>query len=547
MTHKKKNKTKVNKPTKSKAHSLNQARSKKQSNTTSTDDNSTTPPTDDNNNSTPIDENCTTPLTDNNNNSAPTDDNSKKSNRGCLGFKKPRWFLWSFFPDDKVPPTQSILEITIYVLVLYFCVDLFLDFNIISHNIIEIEANKLESYRYVSHSVKEDSIYYVHYQRADLNIEIPMTLESNYGIQKGKFYGFLRDDSIRIRCSKQIALDLLSFSENGLYLHTNLNPYWHVVFDMSSRISGYRPIPFKKNRTFENSFYDIRDNNLKKFRFPKYKNYYLELLKESIPDSLSNDMKNLYHFRFTSNIVNGSSRGNIKDTLWRKTDDNIDTLKYKYKLEGMKEIRNEALEREGIIIRNNNKLKYNEKLSANNQSNEYNRLYDRLLNFTKSNEARNDVMYRYTRPYNYVGTDFGIQMNNCSRYQKTTSVDMPGWFDRHDISKAWYHINVNSASIDSINLKLDFVGSTEFSSMKITPDEIGANYIKFTDPFKILQIRKEGLIFYATFKDLENKQAIRCFALTAIMSGLIILLLTFLIIGLYRTLNTIKKYIFKKQ
>lgn len=527
MASKKKNKKTDKKQTNPEVSNINPSSTENLSNTTLTDDNRSTPPTTDNNNSTP------------------TDDNSKKSNRGCLGIKKPRWFLWSFFPDDKVPPTQSILEITIYVLVLSFCVDLFLDFNIISHNIVEIEANKLESYRYVSHSVKEDSIYYVHYQRADLNIEIPMTLESNYGIQRGKFYGLLRDDSIRIKCTKQIALDLLSFSENGLYLHTNLNPYWHVVFDMSSRISGYRPIPFNKNKTFENSFYDIRENYLKKFRFPEYKNYYLELLKESIPDSLSNDMNNLYHFRFTSNIVNGSSRGNIKDTLWCKTDDYIDTLKYKYKLEGMKEIRNEDLEREGIIIRNNNKLKYNEKLSANNQSNEYNRLYDRLLNFTKSDEARKDVMYRYTRPYYYVGTDFSIQMNNCSRYQKTTSVDLPGWFDRHDISKAWYHINVNSASIDSINLKLDFVGSTEFSSMKITPDEIGANYIKFTDPYKLLQIRKEGLTFYATFKDLENKQAIRCFALTAIMSGLIILLLTFLIIGLYRTLKTIKKFIFK--
>ena len=62
-----------------------------------------------------------------------------------------------------------------------------------------------------------------------------------------------------------------------------------------------------------------------------------------------------------------------------------------------------------------------------------------------------------------------------------------------------------------------------------------------------MKIRDEGLTFYAKFKEMENKQTIRCFAVTALISGLIIIILTFFILGLYRTLKVFGNYLFKNR
>ena len=118
---------------------------------------------------------------------------------------------------------------------------------------------------------------------------------------------------------------------------------------------------------------------------------------------------------------------------------------------------------------------------------------------------------------------------------------MPGWFTLHDISQGYYNIELHSASIDSIHLTIDFVGAVSLWP-SVEPDVMRGTSISYTDPFKILKIRNEGLQLYFESKELANKQTIRVFAVTALLSGLVIILITFLILGCHRGLRAMKDY-----
>ena len=107
----------------------------------------------------------------------------------------------------------------------------------------------------------------------------------------------------------------------------------------------------------------------------------------------------------------------------------------------------------------------------------------------------------------------------------------------YDISKAKFHIELNTATVDSINIKLDFLGSCTFSKMDPVPDIIDMHSISFTDQWKILQIRDKGLDFYVELEEFEKVQHIRLFIIEAVMSGLIIILITFILIGFYKIIT----------
>lgn len=128
---------------------------------------------------------------------------------------------------------------------------------------------------------------------------------------------------------------------------------------------------------------------------------------------------------------------------------------------------------------------------------------------------------------------FGYIKSHNPFYARTPS-EIPSFFAREDISQAYINLRVESITIDSINLKLNFIGATEFSRMTPEPDEIGLSYIEFRDPKKIAQIRLNGLTFLAKFKDLEGIQQIRLFTVTAIMSGLFTIFIVFIILYVYK-------------
>lgn len=123
---------------------------------------------------------------------------------------------------------------------------------------------------------------------------------------------------------------------------------------------------------------------------------------------------------------------------------------------------------------------------------------------------------------------------------KSTMISKPDWFSLEDISQQYYDVKLRTHSIDSTRLKVDFCGVSEFSQMLPEPDEVGMSYILFTDFEKIEQIEKNGLLFHAKFKELENMQQIRLFLLTSIMAGIIIIIIVFLIISFYKLFRHVR-------
>ena len=110
----------------------------------------------------------------------------------------------------------------------------------------------------------------------------------------------------------------------------------------------------------------------------------------------------------------------------------------------------------------------------------------------------------------------------------------PGWFSLEDISQQYFDLKLDFCNIDSLSLTIDFVGATEFSNMTPSPDMTTMSSIVFTDKSKIEQISKHGLRFHAKFKELENRQNVRLFFLTAVMSALFTIFLVFIVLGIYK-------------
>ena len=110
----------------------------------------------------------------------------------------------------------------------------------------------------------------------------------------------------------------------------------------------------------------------------------------------------------------------------------------------------------------------------------------------------------------------------------------PSWFRLEDISQVYYDLKLESLTVDSIILKFEFVGATDFSIMKPQPDKITMSSIEFSDPQKILDIKLNGLKFHAKFKELENKQYIRVFFVTTILGGLLLIFFALLFSGIIK-------------
>ena len=449
--------------------------------------------------------------------------------------KRPKWFQWSLFPKEGAPPTQSILEVGIYALVLWLCIDFFLDINNIPSSYITIDADKLNGSRIISKDIGTDTTFFLHYQCADLGIQIPMiAAQSGDGVYQGHLWG----DSIRIICLKDFA--------SGKYLlRTDLNPYWHAVYDIAARNSDYKPLPpAKKFRDlkFKSEFYSIRDGYLRKLDDSKQLRECEISLEKALPDSLKSYLKNYYRFKVSCNVLRSTM---VKDTLWHKKSDNESPFKYVFvdkSGHALLPSYNFNASRTFTENKDGDDFFSSELYHANNLSLRMIREYEKLCF-----ERKIDPLdYLINNRQDKVGAFFTDTLRSSSKTKRSLSTDRPGWFDRHDISQGWYHISLKSSTIDSVRLTINFIGATSFYPMKIEPDEMGSNFISFSDPKKLLQIRKEGLSFYAQFKELENKQSIRCVAVTTFISGLLIVILTFIIIGAYRSFRIIRRLILRK-
>ena len=100
-------------------------------------------------------------------------------------------------------------------------------------------------------------------------------------------------------------------------------------------------------------------------------------------------------------------------------------------------------------------------------------------------------------------------------------------FSRKDISQSDYHFRVRLPQhSDSCEVKFDFSGATDFSSMHPEPDIKTMTGFSYTDQRKIKQLSKDGLWFHAKFYQLENLQNVRLFFLTTVLGIMLGLLLS---------------------
>lgn len=456
----------------------------------------------------------------------------KKAISWLVLFKKkitPFWLQWSFFPKVGQPPLQSFVEIAFYLFIVFYCTNLFLDFNRIPENVIDLEYDRLNDYRYLSRDSQNDSTVYLHYQAAKIGISIPMVaMKSDDTKYLGTNRWSISDDSMRLVVSKN-------------RLKTKLNNYWLALLTMAVKADSTIEIINEFGQTV---IYEYADYGawLSRLKPSKGADAGFEQLRRMLPDSLSKAMKNHYRIKLSTNYI-GSNKGvNVRDSSWHAEPD-TDRDAYPYHEWFLDDNGKDRLNFHQFEIYRTSSEQMDstqfvclEGMISNNRSSLMDARFNELCKVKYPNML---IINRGDRR-----NGINISLNNLSWKKGISRIfptEPPGWLDRYDISQGRYHINLNTSTIDSTSLTIDFVGSTDFYMNNIEPDIIGGSYIKFTDPKKILQIRREGLTFYAKFKELENRQSIRCFAVTTLISGLVIILLTFFIIGVCRSLQVILK------
>ena len=168
--------------------------------------------------------------------------------------------------------------------------------------------------------------------------------------------------------------------------------------------------------------------------------------------------------------------------------------------------------------------------------------YDGLLShrFTSRNSLQNEGFFSGSYPsWNGQNTmvQYSAEIGNETDFflfKVHNRLGDPGWLALEDVSQAYFDLKLWACDVDSVTLKIDFVGATEFSLTDPAPDKVTMNSIEFTNQSKISFIYANGLRFHAKFKELENRQNVRLFFLTSVMAALVTIFIVFLVIAAYK-------------
>lgn len=112
----------------------------------------------------------------------------------------------------------------------------------------------------------------------------------------------------------------------------------------------------------------------------------------------------------------------------------------------------------------------------------------------------------------------------CLEHRLLNSYDnfFPKWSSKGDVSKLNFKLKIeNYGFIECDEIMIRFNGPYNLSSITMEPDEKGYDYIRFTNPFKLEVISKNGLGFYASFPIPEKIQQARIAAIMIIIPILI--------------------------
>lgn len=143
-------------------------------------------------------------------------------------------------------------------------------------------------------------------------------------------------------------------------------------------------------------------------------------------------------------------------------------------------------------------------------------------------DKKNGVIFRLCLFSIYFGLLFvGLWKINTIEQYSNIAIDDNGnaktnihntcFFSFHDVSQSRYIINpTNNCNMDTICIDLGI--NAVFTPQEVEPDRTTLTSIIFTDKDKVETIKAKGLSFYAKFPDQQNKQSVRFFILTALMT-----------------------------
>lgn len=115
--------------------------------------------------------------------------------------------------------------------------------------------------------------------------------------------------------------------------------------------------------------------------------------------------------------------------------------------------------------------------------------------------------------------DYGRTQGNT--IHNSGAIANPGWFNMSDISQAYFNIGFETNTYGNVSFTIDFCSMADISVINPSPDIRTLCSITYYDPKKIAYIKHRGLHFYAKFPEMENKQSVRVFTLTTIMTLLL--------------------------
>lgn len=162
---------------------------------------------------------------------------------------------------------------------------------------------------------------------------------------------------------------------------------------------------------------------------------------------------------------------------------------------------------------------------------------------TQKRIKNNSIYFNYTF---YIGADKGKEILSITANMPCSEPIFggPDWLALEDISQRYYNVKIQRLTKDtimvndSIILDIDFGGAIEFTDFPIEPDHRTVNSIQYTDKDKIRSICDNGLTIFCKFPEMTNKQELRLFLVTTMLT----ILITQSLIYIYRLL---KKYVTK--
>ena len=390
---------------------------------------------------------------------------------------KRKWFSWHWFPEEPIK-LNSVVEMTVFLLICIGCFFLYYRWNTVPNKEFEIQIEDLSNgVVYDSTRVQVDSVRRVF--ACNINYNIPMTSHDEF-----------------VEGLKSCTVDL-----SPLYSDDKHSDFLDYTFLNDSIRNGLirndsctYPLLNKYNlsKLFEYKFrFDSASTTVN-----RYRKGLLDSLNVSPDSCIMVAVSTKESLPFFTSMKRGWQRGN-------------NCISHQYISDDRKYIMSDGYH------------------SFDNRT-------------TYRSEPGTIITIQQSYPELTTFEKFLTSFNFYAPFISGGTMTTPPWGRLEDISQAYITLKLESYTIDSIVINLNFVGATEFSQMDPIPDKVGMSNIIFNDPVKIYKIKANGLRFHARFIELENWQQIRVFTVTAIMSAFVLIFVVFAISSYFKIRNNIR-------